>query len=225
MSGARNWKWMVPGALFGLFLLITRSLLTSNIEWMRWLALVPGMVMAICAVATIGNFHDYRREQSITFLERQRNALSRTALTERITAARGVNPEIVKILINEERRVWMLKSGVSSDGPHSVLYGAPDVTDFFLQYFLEGSTDEVVMPKRVLVDGRKNRFDPWGVVDEYTMYDRLIELLAKQGKIQRWSEFNHWEWVEPWTPQLVADDFGIEIRQEHEEDMNKNKIQ
>lgn len=211
MNDARNWKWMVPGAGFGLAILITRYLLLSPPEWVRWLAVVSGGIAAMCAIATVGNFIDYRREQFTRMFERRQNALSHTPLAAELEAARGVSPEVSKIIINERHRVWMLKSGVKAEGylPHSVLFGAPAVTEYFLQYFLEGSTEKSVMPKRVLSEGRKNRFDPWGVVDEYTMYDRLIALLARQGKVQRWSEFDSYEWIEPWTPALVADDFGL----------------
>jgi hypothetical protein len=211
MDGPRNWKWMLPGMVFGLAILLTRYLLLSPTEWVRWLALVPGFITVICGLAAIGNFIDYRRDQSTAIFERKRNAMARTQLSVELESARGVSPEVAKILINEHHRVWMMKSGVQSEGitPHSVLFGAPDVTEYFLQYFLEGSTEKSVMPKRVLSEGRKNRFDPWGVVDEYTMYDRLIALLVRQGKVQRWSEFDSYEWVEPWTPALVADDFGL----------------
>lgn len=212
MSDPRNWKWMVPGIIFSVLMLMTRYLLQSPTDWVRGMGIVPGVAAMICAIAAIGNFIDYRREHEVSVFERRRRAMAFSALANELEGARGVSPESVKVLVNERHRVWMLKSGVKVDGimPHSVLYGAPDVTDFFLQYFLEGSTEKSVMPKRVLSEGRKNRFDPWGAVDEYTMYDRLIALLERQGKVRRWSEFDSYEWIEPWSPELVAEDFGLE---------------
>jgi hypothetical protein len=215
MIDTKNSKWFMPAFLAVLFMLITRALLLAP-WWMPWLGWLSGAGAVYAAMTAFYNLYDLRRGQDVWLLERRQNALAHTPLAARLDSARGVSPEVVKILINEERRVWMLKSGVNEQGPHSVLYGAPDVTEFFLQYFLEGSTDKSVMPKRVLSEGRKNRFDPWGVVDEYTMYDKLIALLAKQGKVRRWSEFDQWEWVEPWTPALVAEDYGIELRKEEE---------
>lgn len=210
-SESRNWKWMVPGVGFGLALLLTRWFLMSPFEWVRWVGLVPGLMAAMCGIASIGNLLDYRRSASVTMFERKRKAMSLTPLSAELESARGVHPEVVKVLINERHRVWMMKSGVKSEGvtPHSVLYGAPDVTEFFLLYFLQSSTEKSVMPKRVLSEGRKNRFDPWGAVSEYVMYDHLCELLVKQGKIHKWSEYEAFEWVDPWTPALVADDFGL----------------
>lgn len=210
---ARNWKWMVPGAFCAVSFLLMRWMLMTEYSWMQWSSIVAGFVALMCAIAAIGNLIDYRRAQEVSMLERRRNAMSRTPISAQLEAARGVHPDIAKMLMNERNRVWMLKSGVKADGiiPHSVLYGAPNVTDIFLKYFLESSTDTTVMPKRVLVDGRKNRFDPWGAVTEYQMYDALIQLLAAQGKIHKWSEFSMWEWLDPWTPALVADDFGLEF--------------
>ena len=212
MNDARNWKWMVPGVGFVFLMLMTRGLLLSEFEWVRWFGVGTGLTGAVCAVAAIGNYMDYRLDQSVRILERKRRLMVLTPLSAELEAARHVHPEAVKVLINERHRIWMLKSGVRAQGvtPHSVLYGAPDVTDIFLDYFLRSSTDTVVMPKRLLVDGRKNRFDPWGAVNEYTMYDHLIELLVKQGKVQKYSEYDPFMWVDPWAPALVAEDYGLE---------------
>jgi len=221
---ARNWKWMFPGSIFPLLLLFTRTLLVSSFEPVRWMGWAVFFIALIAAIAAIGNFIDYRADQSVSIIERKRRAMAATPLASELESARGVSPEVAKIIINERHRVWMLKSGVKSEGitPHSVLFGAPDVTEFFLQYFLESSTEKLVMPKRLLSQGRKNRFDPWGVVDEYTMYDHLLSLLMHQGKIQRWSEFDSFEWVDPWTPELVAEDFGIYMNISTSEEVQEN---
>ena len=209
MSDVRNWKWMLPGAGFALALLLTRYFTLSQYEWVRSYAIVTWIIALLCGIASIGNYVDYRHDKSMSIFERKQSAISRTQLSVELEMSRGVSPDVAKILINERRRVWMMKSGVKVDGiaPHSVLYGAPDVTEYFLEYFLKSSTDKSVMPKRLLSDKRKNRFDPWGVVSEYTMYDHLIELLKVQGKVQRWSEFDIYEWVFPWTPELIAEDY------------------
>jgi hypothetical protein len=220
---SRNSKWLIPSVWFCALLIAARWFLMLTFEAVRWLGWFAVFMAAICAVLAISNFIDYRRNQTVYFLERRQNALAHTALGAQIEAGRGVSPEVTKIIINEWRRVWMMKSGIVDSGPHSVLYGAPDVTDSFLLFFLESCTDKVVMPKRLLVEGRKNRFDPWGAVDEYTMYDKLIALLSKQGKVQRWSQFDGYEWVEPWTPDLAAVDFGIELSKVEEKSDKKGE--
>jgi hypothetical protein len=210
---ARNWKWMVPGVGFSIALLITNALLLAPFAWVRDLSYVSAMVMVICAIGSFFNLIDYRRAQAIAMLERKQNALSRTSLSVELEAGRGVHPESVKIILNERHRVWALRNGDLNAGvrAYDVLYHAPEVTIYFLEYFLKGSTERSVMPKRMLVEGRKNRFDPYGVVDEYTMYDRLVKLLVDQQKLHKWTEFDAlYEWIHPWTPKLVAAEWGLE---------------
>jgi hypothetical protein len=204
---------MVPGVGFSLALMITNLLLLSPHAWVRWLSVGSGMTMAICAIASVGNLIDYRRTQAVLMLERKQNAMSQTSLSAELEAARGVHPDSVKIILNERHRVWALRNGDLSAGirAYDVLYHAPEVTIYFLEYFLKSSTERSVMPKRMLVEGRKNRFDPYGVVDEYTMYDRLVALLVEQRKLHKWTEFDAlYEWIHPWTPRLVAAEWGLE---------------
>lgn len=223
---ARNWKWMVPGVGVGLFLMLTRWFLLSPFEWVRWNAALTGLVAAVCAIAAVGNLIDYRRMQAVEAIERKQNALSRTPLSAELEAARGVHPDSVKRIFNERHRVWALRNGSLEAGirAYDVLYHAPEVTIHFLEYFLRSSTEHSIMPKRMLVQGRKNRFDPYGAVEEYVMYDRLVNLLASQGKLHKWSEFQIYEWVDPWTPQLVADEWGLELEVEEQLTTNATKV-
>ena len=208
----RNWKWMVPAGLFGLFLMSAQALLSSKNEWVTWLGMVLGLMAVICGIATIGNYFDYRRAVGVEMFERTQNARARTPVTAELEAARGLSPEVYKLMVSQRNRVWMMKSGVRERGivPHSVLYGAPSVTDYFLRYVLENSSPSTVMQKNRLVEGRKSRFDPWGAVTEYQMYDDLMLLLVSQNKVVKWSDYSPYEWIHPWTPQLVAEDFGLE---------------
>jgi hypothetical protein len=209
---------MVPAVCVPVFMLITAWLLESPAWWIRWMALVPGFGMVVCAIAAIGNLIIYQRVQWLEFFERKQNALTRTQLSVQLEATRGVHPDSVKVIFNEHHRVWALRNGDLASGirAYDVLYHAPEVTIHFLKYFLQGSTERSVMPKRLLVQGRKNRFDPYGVVDEYTMYDRLMALLISQGKLHKWNEFDLYEWVHPWSPQLVAKEWGLDLEEEEQ---------
>lgn len=215
-SNARNWKWMVPAGGFGFLLLLTRMFLASPHEWVRWMAFPLGMVTAVCAIASVANFVDYRRAQAVEMLERKKSAMVTSQLARELEAARGVSPKVVELLMNEHNRAWMLRGGLlkSSDLRLDVLYEAPDVTASFLLFVLQSSTNAMVMPKRLLVEGRKNRFDPHGAVTEYAMYDKLMMVLEKHGKVMRYSEFENHQWVEPWTPALVAEDYGFVLEEE-----------
>lgn len=215
----KNWKWMVPGAFFPLFMLLTRSMFQSAREWVQWGGFVPGFIALLCAVAAVSNFFIYLRDQNTSFIERKYYVLSQTSTAVELKNAQHVHPEVARMIFNERSRIWALKAGDPDVGiePHSVLFDAQNVTDSFFIYFLKNSSNARVMPQHgKLVEGRKKVFDPYGKVDEYTMYRDVINLLARKHIIVQWSEFGAWEWVHPWGPGLVAANWGFSLEEDEE---------
>lgn len=215
----KNWKWMVPGAFFPLFMLLTRSMFQSAREWVQWGGFVPGFIALLCAVAAVSNFFIYLRDQNTSFIERKYYVLSQTSTAVELKNAQHVHPEVARMIFNERSRIWALKAGDPDVGiePHSVLFDAQNVTDSFFIYFLKNSSNTRVMPQHgKLVEGRKKVFDPYGKVDEYTMYKDVINLLARKRIIVQWSEFGAWEWVHPWGPALVATNWGFSLEEDEE---------
>ena len=215
----KNWKWMVPGAFFPLFMLLTRSMFQSAREWVQWGGFVPGFIALLCAVAAVSNFFIYLRDQNTSFIERKYYVLSQTSTAVELKNAQHVHPEVARMIFNERSRIWALKAGDPDVGiePHSVLFDAQNVTDSFFIYFLKNSSNTRVMPQHgKLVEGRKKVFDPYGKVDEYTMYRDVINLLARKHIIVQWSEFGAWEWAHPWVPGLVAANWGFSLDEDEE---------
>lgn len=216
----KNWKWMVPGAFFPLFMLLTRSMFQSEREWVQWGGFVPGFIALLCAVAAVSNFFIYLRDQNTSFIERKYYVLSQTSTAVELKNAQHVHPEVARMIFNERNRIWALKAGDPDVGidPHSVLFDAQNVTDSFFIYFLKNSSNTRVMPQHgKLVEGRKKVFDPYGKVDEYTMYKDVINLLARKRIIVQWSEFGAWEWAHPWGPGLVAANWGFSLEDDEAE--------
>lgn len=215
----KNWKWMVPGAFFPLFMLLTRSMFQSEREWVQWGGFVPGFIALLCAVAAVSNFFIYLRDQNTSFIERKYYVLSQTSTAVELKNAQHVHPDVARMIFNERSRIWALKAGDPDVGiePHSVLFDAQNVTDSFFIYFLKNSSDTRVMPQHgKLVQGRKNYFDPYGKIDEYSMYKDVINLLARKHIIVQWSEFGAWEWAHPWGPGLVAANWGFSLDEDEE---------
>ena len=143
--------------------------------------------------------------------------LSQTSTAIELKNAQHVHPEVARMIFNERSRIWALKAGDPDVGidPHSVLFDAQNVTDSFFIYFLKNSSNTRVMPQHgKLVEGRKKVFDPYGKVDEYTMYRDVINLLARKHIIVQWSEFGAWEWAHPWGPGLVAANWGFSLEED-----------
>lgn len=207
----KPWTWMVPAMGAGLLFGLVMWMGASPMREAQYCAGALALVMLVLVVQGVSGYRAFYREVHVDQTERLKRAQSMTALSVRLESARGVHPEVVKAFMSEENRVWALRHGNRALKmiPHSVLYRAPEVTDIFVDYFIKSSSDVAVMPKRLLVEGRKNRFDPWGLVDEYTMYDRLVALLASEGKIIKYSDFEIYSWAHPWTRQMVAEDFAL----------------
>lgn len=212
----KPWIWVFPavgaGLLFGLVLWMGRS----ELDLAQYCAGGLVIVMAVLSVQAVSAYRAFYRDIFVGQTERLRRAESMTPLAMRLESAKGVHPDVVKAFMAQENRVWAIKNGNAAEGivPHSVLYHAPEVTDIFVEYFLKSSSAAAVMPKRLLVEGRKNRFDPWGLVDEYTMYDKFLRLLAAQGKVVKYDDYGGYVWFAPWTPKLVAEEFALEWEEE-----------
>lgn len=215
----KPWSWLVPAVFVGLLFGLVLWLGTLPMPEVQYCAGGLVVVMLVLVVQAVSGYRAYFREIHVEQMERLKRAESLTALSMKLESARGVHPDVVKAFMSEENRVWALRHGNRALKmiPHSVLYRAPEVTDLFVDYFIKSSSDLALMPKRLLVEGRKNRFDPWGLVDEYTMYDRLVALLASEGKIIKYSEFEGYTWAPPWTRKMVAEDFALVWEEEGEE--------
>ena len=213
-SESHNWKWMVPGMILPLLMLLARAFYLSPHEWVRWVGMMPGFAALICAIAAVSNFFIYLRDQNTAFIERKYGVMNETYTARELRAAQGVHPQVAQMILGERDRLWRLKAGDVTVGiiPHSVLFDAPSVTDMFFMYFLEYSSATKVMPMHGrLVEGRKNVFDPHRQTDEYTMYRDLIAMLAMKRIIVQWNNFSAWEWNQPWDPALVAANWGLEL--------------
>jgi len=217
MNEPRMWKWMVPSAgVFGLFTLsMTVAALSAQFPVFIQLGCQVGLfgLMVICAAAGISGYRQYFHRQEAETLEIRQQALAITADSLLLEKAQGIHPQTLQILLAERNRVWMVVSGtVSPDNkPYTVLKAAPQVTDKFIEFFLDNSTSEQAMPKRMLVEGRKNMFDPSGQVDEYTMYDLFEQVLIQERKLTKpYGNIKPGMWIPPWSPVSVALDLGWE---------------
>ncbi len=211
----RMWKWMLPSiGVFALFLVgIVISLFSEQIPLLLQLGCQCGVIgsMVICAAAGISGYRQYFNRLEAETLEIRQLALAITADSVLLEKAQNVHPQTLQILLAERNRAWMVVSGSTSPDrtAYSVLKAAPQVTDKFIEFFLDNSTDEQAMSKRVLVEGRKNMFDPSGQTDEYTMYDLFEQVLIQERKLTKpYGNLKPGMWIPPWSPESVARDLG-----------------
>lgn len=209
----RNWKWAVPLLLEPVFLLATYWLIQAQWTWVQLLGFVPGMAMIVMLILAVNNFIRYQREWQIDVFERTQRALSTTATSVLLDAAKNVHPDTLVLLFKDRARRWGLVSGTKSldEQPYSVLESRPRVTDRFVVHFLRMSNSKTYMPKHLLSDGDKS-FDPQRVVTAYEMYDDLESLLIDEMKVTRpMGKYKSGYWLAGWDPDAVALDFGIDL--------------
>ena len=153
------------------------------------------------------------REAAVFEIQGRQKALSMTAMSVTLEAAKGVHPEVLAMVLGDRARRWGLISGTKSKdkSPYSVLQARPQVTDRFVAHFLKMSNKTSYMPKRMLSDG-DTRFDPLGVVTAYEMYDAFESLLFEELKATRpFGQNKPGYWLSGWDPDTVAMDFGINL--------------
>lgn len=171
-----------------------------------------GLTIPVTLGALLDGWMQFR-EQDVWVLQKRQEALSMTATGYTLRAAQGVHPEVIEQLFRDRARRWGLVSGTKSKdrNPYSVLIARPVVTDRFLVHFLRMSNQKTSMAKRLLSDGDK-RYDPAGIVTAYEMYDALQSLLEQEMKVTRpFGDNRPGYWLNDWTPETVAMDFGIRM--------------
>lgn len=214
-DGPRTWKWAVPYFFCLLFGFLGMSL-TGGAETSEGWRLF-GMFLLLCALLAFvigaSNHRWWANDRNAEVRLKLREADAITPRGYMLLQAKGVHPDVLRMVLGEQARRWGIVSGTKSPNgkPYSVLMSRPRVTDAFLAYFLRMSNDQTYMPKRKLSD-KDHSFDPQRIVTAYEMYDDLESLLVEEMKATRpLGENKPGYWLGEWTPQLVGMDFGMEI--------------
>lgn len=205
-------RWVWYGALF--FGLVAFNLWLGNqvpqVQWLIFCLFATWPIALLAGWAMVRNYRDYFKQRDLDMFSQHQNALSITADSRRLEMAKGVHPEVFKLLLGERDRVWMFISGTKSPNrrPYAILAADPKVTDYFVSYFLENSTETECMKKHGMVNEKDFRFDPRREVSSFEMYDRLVTVLHQEMKCTMPFLNAPPLWLNPWTPETVKDDFG-----------------
>jgi hypothetical protein len=203
---------MVGGWLYLFWLLIL-----SPDEWVRGLAWVVLFFAVVSMIAATANYIVYFRHWQMEDYASHQAALSVTADSLMLEKAAGVHPETLRLLLGERSRAWMRRAGseVPDREPYAVMYACPQVTEYFVRYFLINSSETKAMTVRgFLVEGRKKKFDPMGETDEYTMYHLFESVLIQNRMLTKPYNGTPGLWIPPWGPAEVAADLGIGLEEE-----------
>lgn len=218
-SEPRNWKWMVPAAGVAVVPAAGWWMLQLMGEWggvtVKCLAALTIPVALILLVQAASMYRAYYRSLAVSDLERQQTALSITAESVKLDAAKSVHPQTLELLLRDQARRWGLISATRSNSrkPYAVLFARPRVTEAFFVHFLKMSNGVTYMPISMLSEGDKS-WDPDGRVSAREMYEDVESLLHEEGKATRpMGKYKPGYWVAGWTPEKVAMDFKIDLEE------------
>jgi hypothetical protein len=207
---------MVPGAGIGCVLMVQ---LWINANGGHWTALciygsVP--VMVILGVQSIAMFWAYYSQLFTDQMVQRRRALATTVETQLFEMARTMHPDTVKLLLMHRKMKWRVKESKLTELADWVLDADPRVRVEFVEHVLDNSTQWAMMAMSRLSD-KAYEFDPDKLVTDYDQYRAFHKLLINRAMATDAFGSQPGQWIEPWTPELVARQFGIELERTHVE--------
>ena len=224
MDGGRPrvWKWMVPALLIPCVLMAQLWVAGSGDPrqaeygqaWASYCIFGTVPVMLILFVQAVAMLWSYYAEILTNQFVDRRNALSTTAETRLFEMARMMHPETVRLLLMHRKTKWRIKESKLSDLVDWVLDADPRVRVEFVDYVLKNSNQYGMMPKHGYLSDKAFDFDPDHLVTDYQQYDAFHKLLVNRGIATDAFGNQPGQWIEPWTPELVARQFGVSLDEE-----------
>lgn len=169
-----------------------------------WLCL-----LAVLGFSTLYELALNARERLSDLYQGEQNARHETAEVRFAKACATLNPRTVELITAKRLRTLALVAGRVSptSKPYAVLAEEPEIPVAFVLFVLENSNGAGLMPKYGrIVEGRKSRWDPRGVMAENEMYDRVVALFVDYGYVTRGHGNTPPFWTGGWSAQRVADD-------------------
>lgn len=176
--------------------------------WGRWSYAFLGLAV-ICGLSGLINLVLYAYAQAGTVIAELREAMNSTPEVRMFEAAKGMHPEAVKYLLTQRRTLWRVKYVPQAELVDWVLDDAPSVHVGFVEFVLDHSSNDSLMPKNLLSDGAYT-FDPDNLISDRQQYDFLLILL--QAKLMCTQAFGNQsaQWIAPWGPDTVRRRMGLE---------------
>jgi hypothetical protein len=213
---------MVPGALMIAMMpaaaWVNMAAERNGWAWMLWCSCFLIGAMPLFGIQAWAAFAAYYRHMEIDDYATKRNALSTTAETRLFEYARTMHPETVKLLLLQRKTIWRVKEAKLSEMADWVLDADPSVRVEFVEFVLQNSTRVKLMPMGSGLSDGAYTFDPANLVTDYDQYRAFHRILINRGMATEAFGNQPGQWIEPWTPELVAARWGIRLGEDEESD-------
>lgn len=221
MNDTRTWKWLVPGMLAPILLVLQLWIndwaVRANVSQAFLCGFATWPMMALCAVQAWAGFRSYYRQIDVDQFVARKEAEANTAEVRLFDRARGMHPEAVRLLLKHRTMVWRIRETPLTELVDWVLDADPRVHFAFVEHVLEHSNFYAIMPKNLLSD-KSHSFDPTMKATDYEQYDAFIKLCQHRGMLTEAFGNQPGQWIEPWSPELVGRRFGVILNVEEEKD-------
>jgi hypothetical protein len=211
----RVWKWLVPA--FAMVMMVPMAMWVNMIsrsygwEWLPVCSTALFLLMPFLGIQAWAAFKAYyRRAEVQDFVDRQ-NALANTAEVRKFEYSRSMHPEVLKLLLLQEKTVWRVKEAKPGEFVDWVLDADPSVRAAFVEYVLQNSTKVKMMPMNGWLGDKTYDFDPDKLVTDYDQYRGFHRVLINRGMATEAFGNQPGQWIDPWTPELVAAHFGVTL--------------
>ena len=185
-----------------------------QMPWLLWCGCATVPAMMILAAQAVAGFRAYYRQIESDQLAMHRNALATTAETRLFEMARMMHPETVKLLLMHRKTKWRIKESHLSELVDWVLDADPRIRVEFVEFVLKNSSQYAMMPKHGYLSDKAYDFDQDRLTTDYQQYDAFHKLLVNRAIATDAFGNQPGQWIEPWTPELVARQFGVTLEEE-----------
>jgi hypothetical protein len=195
---------MVPSSVTILFL----ALYGETGDWGSWSNIWLGLA-AICGVAGGINLVLYVYAHAGQVIVDLRQAEFSTPEVRMFEAAKGMHPDAVRFLLTQRRTIWRIKYVAQADLVDWVLDDAVSVHVGFVEFVLDHSSSDALMPISMLSEGAY-LFDPDKLISDRQQYRDLLMLLQQKLMVTQAFGNQSAKWISPWGPGTVRRRMGLE---------------
>jgi len=227
-SDPKVWKWIVPAAAMvamiplGLWV----DLIAERNSWppLGFCNIFLFGLIPIFGIQAWAAFAAYYRHLDVEDYSQKRAALSTTAEVRLFEYARTMHPDTVKLLLMHRKTKWRVKEAKIGELVDWVLDADPRVHVGFVEYVLGHSNLYSLMPMGAFSD-KAFEFDQDKLITDYEQYRAFHRILVNRMMATDALGNQSGQWIEPWNPELVARQFGVEMEGLKVEEVSEQETQ
>jgi hypothetical protein len=120
-----------------------------------------------------------------------------------------MHPDAVRYLLTQRRTLWRIRYVAQADLVDWILDDAPSVHVGFVEFVLDHSSSDSLMPISMLSEGAY-LFDPDKMITDRQQYNDLLMLLQQRLMVTQAFGNQSAKWISPWGPENARRRMGLD---------------